>query len=194
MNKEGFLAELHRALGRMAESEKKEILYDYEEHFRMGAAEGKDEEEISRSLGNPRALGRSYAIESLPDRPEERGGGSASLALRALFASLSLTVFNVIFVLGPFLGLVGAMVGLWAAAAAVALSGVAVALAVPLWALLPFLPRLSVLQGFFFFFSGTGVASLGLLSVIGMWKLSLLFARATVAYVKLNARIVAPRR
>jgi len=193
MKKEDFLSQLHRALGRMSESEKKEILYDYEEHFRMGAVEGKGEEEICRSLGSPRALGRSYAIESLPDRPEE-GHGSATLALRAVLASVSLGFFNIVIVLGPFLGLVGVMIGLWAAAAAIALCGAAVVLAVPLWPMLPFLPGLSVLQGFFCFFTGTALAALGLLAVIGMWKLSLLFVRATVAYVKFNARIVAHRK
>lgn len=192
MNRKDFLSQLHRALGRLSESEKKEILYDYEEHFRMGLAAGQSEEEIARALGNPRGLGRSYLIEALPDRPE--GGRSGSLVFRAVLASVSLSFFNLIVVLGPFLGLVGVLIGLWAAAGSIALSGAAVVLAVPIWSAIPFLPHLSVLEGFFCFFSGVFLASAGLLAVIGMWKLSLLFARATLAYVKFNARIVAPRK
>ena len=39
-----------------------------------------------------------------------------------------------------------------------------------------------------------GVAALGVLAVIGMWKLSLLFIRMVAAYVRFNARLVARRR
>ena len=44
MNKEGFLFELKRSLRVMSEEERRDVLSDYEEHFRMGAAEGTSEE------------------------------------------------------------------------------------------------------------------------------------------------------
>jgi uncharacterized membrane protein len=194
MNKEKFLTELKRSLGRMSEVEKGDVLYDYEEHFRMGAAEGKSEEQIAEALGNPRAIGKSYAIDALLEEPKGGGGVTATSVLRAIFASISLTFFNIIVVLGPFFGLVGVMIGLWATAASLALSGVAV-LVSPIAALIvPGLFTLAGVNAAFLLFAGIGVAGLGLLAVIGMWKLSRLFVQATAAYVRFNARIMMRRK
>jgi len=194
MNREKFLAELKAALGRMPESEKREVLADYEEHFRMGMAEGKDEEQIAASLGNPRLLGKSYAIDALLEEPKGGGGVSAVSVLRALFASISLTFFNLIFILGPFLGLVGVMIGLWAAAVSLPLAGVAT-LVSPLAALAaPGLFALSGISTAFLVFAGIGVAAIGLLAVIGMWKLTRVFVLMIAVYVKFNARIVTRRK
>lgn len=194
MTKDRFLADLKRALGGMTETERREVLYDYEEHFRMGLAEGKAEEQISRSLGNPRVIGKSYAIDALLEESKEGGGVTAASVLRAVFASMSLTFFNIIFILGPFLGLVGVMIGLWAAAVSLGLAGVAVFLS-PLAALIT--PRYVTLAGMnpaFLLFAGIGVAGLGVLAVLGMWKLSGLFGQMIAVYVRFNARIVTRRK
>jgi uncharacterized membrane protein len=194
MNKEKFLSELKAALGRMSEEERREVIYDYEEHFRMGTADGKTEEQIAQSLGNPRAIGRSYAIDALLEEPKGGGGVTATSVLRAVFASVSLTFFNVIFILGPFLGLVGVLIGLWATAVALAASGVGVVL-FPIGALVA--PGLFSMVGMnlaFVIFAGMGVAGLGLLAGIGMWKLTQLFVRGTAAYLRFNARIVTRRK
>ncbi len=194
MNREKFLSELKAALGRMSEEERREVVYDYEEHFRMGTADGKTEEQIAQSLGNPRVIGRSYAIDALLEEPKGGGGVTATSVLRAVFASISLTFFNVIFILGPFLGLVGVLIGLWATAVALAASGVGVILS-PIAVLI--VPRWVTLDGMgpvFFVFAGIGVAGLGMLSGIGMWKLTQLFVRGTAAYLRFNARIVTRRK
>ena len=198
MTRQQFLDQLRSALGRMSEQERREILADYEEHFRMGAAEGKTEEAIAASLGNPRLLGRSYAIDAILDttsdgKPSGSAPGAAAV-LRAVFASISLGFFNVIFILGPFLGVVGVLVGLWAAAFSIAVSGLAVVLS-PLAAL--FVPRFVDLGGlspFFLVFAGIGLAGLGVLAGMGMLALTKLFGRGTAEYVKFNARIVTRRR
>jgi uncharacterized membrane protein len=197
MTREQFLADLKRALSGMSDTEKREILYDYAEHFRMGAADGKSEEQIARALGNPRLLGRSYRIDSLLEEPSDGGGVKAGSVVRAVFASVSLTFFNLIFILGPFLGLVGVMIGLWAVAVALPLSGVATVLASVLYGIAPFFRGYISLGGVnpaVLFFAGIGVAGLGLLSVLGMWKLSGLFIQMTAAYIRLNARVVTRRR
>jgi uncharacterized membrane protein len=194
MTQERFMAELARSLGRMTEAERKEILYDYEEHFRMGLADGKGEEEIARSLGNPRVLGKSFEIDALLEAPSSGAGVTAASVMRAIFASLSLTFFNVIFVLGPLLGLVGGMLGLWAAAISLPLAGLA-ALLFPFAALIaPGYFSLAGMNAAFIFFAGVGVAGLGVLAVIGMWRVSRLFVIMIAAYVRFNARIVTRRR
>jgi len=194
MNRERFLFELKRSLGRMEESEKREILSDYEEHFRMGLSEGKSEEQIADLLGNPRILGKSYAIDSLLEEPKEGGGVTAASVVRAVFASISLTFFNVIVVLGPFLGLVGVMIGLWATAVALPLSGIAIVLAPVAALIVPSFFSLSTMSPAFLVFAGIGTAAVGVLAVIGMWKLSRLFVRVVAAYVKFNLRIVTRKR
>jgi uncharacterized membrane protein len=188
MNKEQFLSQLRRSLSGIPEQEKKEILYDYEEHFRSAVENGQEEEEIARSLGNPRILGRSYRIENLLDK--ERGGQRASNILRAVFASLSLGFFNVIITIPLFAGLFAGLAGLWAGAVSLAVAGVAVIVGVILQPLLPAFISLEGLSIAFLIFSGLGIAALGLLAVIGMWKLSQLFFRMTAGYVQFNVRII----
>jgi uncharacterized membrane protein len=194
MNRSTFLAELKAALGRMQESEKREVLADYEEHFRMGTAEGKSEEQIAASLGNPRLLGKSYTIDSLLEEPKDGSRVSAVSVLRALFVSISLGFFNLIFILGPFLGLAGVMIGLWAVAVSLPLSGAAAVVGTLVALVAPALYGFSGLNPAFLVFAGIGVAALGLLAVIGMWKLSRLFVLMIAAYVKFNARIVTRRK
>jgi uncharacterized membrane protein len=193
-DKERFLDELKHALGRMSDADQREILYDYEEHFRMGCEEGKSEEEISRSLGNPRVIGKSYSIDALLEMPKEGGGVTAASVLRAVFASASLTFFNIIFVLGPFLGLVAVMIGLWAAAASLPLSGIGLFFSPVAALVVPAYFTIGGMNPAMLLFAGIGLAAVGLLAVIGMWKLSLLFVRMIAAYVKFNLRIVTRRR
>ena len=188
MNKEEFLSQLRRSLSGIPEEEKKEILYDYEEHFRSALENGQEEEEIARSLGNPRVLGRSYRIESLLDK--ERGGNRASNIMRAVFASLSLGFFNVIITIPLFAGLFAGLAGLWAGAISLGVSGVAVIVGAILQPLFPAFISLGALSIPFLIFSGLGISALGLLSVIGMWRLSRLFFRMTAKYVQFNVRII----
>ncbi len=194
MNKERFMAELRRCLGAMKEAERTEVLYDYEEHFRMGAADGKTEEQIAASLGNPRSLGASYAIDTLLEMPKEGGAVKAASVVRAVLASVSLTFFNIIFVLGPFLGLVGVMIGLWAIAPALAFSGVALFFAPLAGAILPAWISMGGLNPAFLMFAGVALAGLGVLFAIGMWQLSRLFVKMIAVYVRFNARVVTRRK
>jgi len=194
MTREQFLSELKHALGRMSDQEKSEIVYDYEEHFRMGAAEGKRDEDVAKSLGNPRILGKSYAIDALLEEPRAGEGVRAGAVLRALFASASLTFVNIIFVLGPFLGLVGGMIGLWAAAVSLPIAGVSAALSPLALLVIPAYVSLGGLHPAFVLFAGLGLAGIGLLAVLGMWKLSELFVQMTAAWVRFNIRIVTRRK
>lgn len=57
MNKEQYLNKLKNML---PEYESQEILNDFEEHFTTGLQEGKTEQEIIESLGNPMEIAKEY--------------------------------------------------------------------------------------------------------------------------------------
>jgi uncharacterized membrane protein len=194
MNREQFLSQLRKALGRASETDKREILGDYEEHFRVGIAEGRSEEEIAKALGNPTAIGRAFQIETLADNT--RAGWKVADVFRAVFASISLGFFNIIVVLGPFLGLVGVLIGMWTVVAALGLSGIgSIAGAVAG----PFLQgvlgtSLTVGNVLFLLFAGIGAAALGVLAAIGMAWVTRWFFLITARYVTFNARIISGRK
>ncbi len=194
MRREQFITELKKGLGRASESEKREILADYEEHFRMAAADGRTEEQTAQALGNPRVIGRSYRIDAMLEESREGGAAGARAVIRAVFASLGLTLVNAIFVLGPFVGLAGAMLGLWAAAVSLPLAGLAAAVSPVALLVAPRFVSLGGVSPVFLVFAGIGVAALGVLAVIGMAQLSRLFIRMVAAYVRFNARMITRRK
>ncbi len=56
MNKEEFLEQLEERLVGIPKEDKREILQDYEEHFRVGKKKKRTEEEIAKSLGDPKEI------------------------------------------------------------------------------------------------------------------------------------------
>ncbi|GFZ30305.1 hypothetical protein CSC2_08310 [Clostridium zeae] len=60
MRKDEFMREMEVNLDKVSESERKEILYDYEEHFRIAKENGKADEEICMELGDPKEIANSY--------------------------------------------------------------------------------------------------------------------------------------
>ncbi|MCX6344133.1 MAG: DUF1700 domain-containing protein [Armatimonadetes bacterium] len=189
MNREQFLSQLRLNLGNMPDADKQDILFDYEEHFRIGLTDGKSEEQIAESLGNPRVIGNSYRIDAMLSLPKEGGDITAASVSRAVFASISLTFFNIIFVLGPFFGLLGVLFGMWATAVSLTLAGVGLAVS-PIWpGAIQFIAN-PLLNGAFVLFSGIGIAALGVLASIGMSVLTKWFFIGVAVYVKFNARII----
>ncbi|NCN86279.1 DUF1700 domain-containing protein [archaeon] len=63
MNKKEFLQELKEHLIGLKEEDVKEILEDYEEHFRIGKRKKRKESEIAKSLGNPKEIAREVRRE-----------------------------------------------------------------------------------------------------------------------------------
>jgi uncharacterized membrane protein len=194
MKQEQFLTQLRKTLGRTPEADRREILADYEEHFRVGISEGRTEEEIARALGNPTAIGRAFQIEMLADNT--RTGWKPADVFRAVFASISLGFFNIIVVLGPFLGLVGILIGMWAVVAALGIAGIggiAGAVAGPfLQSPLGF--SLTVGNVLFLLFAGIAAAALGVLAAIGMAWVTRQFFVLTARYLTFNARIISGRK
>ncbi len=64
MRKNDYLALLNSHLAGLPENEKVEIILDFEEHFSVGLAKGKTEEEICEDLGDPVKNAEQYVLGS----------------------------------------------------------------------------------------------------------------------------------
>jgi hypothetical protein len=75
VNKEEFMREIEKALDKISEAERADILYDYEEHFMIGKENGKTEEEICLELGSPKEIANNYLLnhtnENIQDDTKE---------------------------------------------------------------------------------------------------------------------------
>ena len=101
MDKEEFLEILRSQLRNIQGKDLTEILQDYEEHITIGIEEGREEGELIKSLGDPNELAKQINADYHIKKAETTT--SASNILRAVYASIGLGLFNVIFVLGPLL-------------------------------------------------------------------------------------------
>ncbi len=187
MNKREFLQHLSRLLSRLPKEEREDILADYEEHFAAGLEAGKTEEQVAKDLGSPETIARNFSADyAIKEAEENRSAGNM---LRAVIAIISLGFFNLVFVLGPFIGLLAILFAFTVTGFAIAAAGVAVVVSAVLSPVLPwavnagFHPLVAALVG-------TGLVSLGLIILIGDFFLARLFYSATIKYLKLNVKII----
>ncbi len=191
MNKTTFMQTLYSNLYGIPENERNEIMYDYEEHFRMAKEQGRTEEDTTNSMGDPIQIARQFKADySLNIASSNK---SSSNLLRAVFATCALGFFNLCFVIGPFFGVVGVLIGLYGAAIGLTFSGIAAFIA-PL--LQPFVSGLvnigntgyplNVIGSLVLSSAGIGLACLGLLFfILNIW-LTKGFYKLTVKYLKWN--------
>lgn len=191
MNRSEFINNLRKSLVNIPAEDKEDIIYDYEEHFRLGVENGRTEEEIAKSLGEPRAIAKQYLANYTLEKAQE--SATAGNVFRAVFATVSLGFFNLIFVLGPFMGIVGVIIGFFAAALGITVAGIAVVIAIPLAPVLPEIIHVTpVVTGnpAAFIAAGAGLTCFGILFGIGVWYLTKYFYLITIRYLKLNIKLI----
>jgi uncharacterized membrane protein len=187
MTKQEFMVELSRLLGQIPREERQDILRDYEDHFAAGLEAGQTEAEIAQALGSPDTIARNFTADYAVKTAEENR--SAGNILRAVVAIISLGFFNLVFVLGPFLGLLGVLFALVVAGFVMVAVGVSLVLAGVFSPVLPITLGISA-HPLVAALTGTGLASLGLLVLIGDFYLAKVFYGLTIQYLKLNLRII----
>ena len=187
MTKNEFLNQLKSLLKNIPEEDMNEILYDYEEHFRLGMEEGKSEEEVCVSLGDVKLIARQFKADVTIKQAERNT--STGNTFRAVLAALGMGFFNTVFVVGPFFGIVGVLIGLFAAAAGIIASGVGILIALILAPVFPSYIAMDVNE-IFAFFTSIGITCLGLLFLIGDCYLAKYFYGATVRYLRWNIEII----
>lgn len=179
MTKDQFLKELHSSLKRLSSAERQDILHDYEEHFAIGLEAGKTEEQIAASLGSPNQI----AKELLAEFHLEKAEATATTAniIRAVWAAIGLGFFNLVIVLGPFIGLVGVIFAGWAASIGF--------ICTPLLVLANAVINPSAFKWFDIFFS-MALCGAGIFIAIGMYFATKAIAKGFVRYLKFNVTLV----
>ena len=192
MTKKEYLKKLENALTGLPYSEIKDVLSDYEEHFDAGLSAGRSEDELTKSLGEPRNIAKQIKAVSKIEKAEKNV--SVANIFRAILATAGLGFINLIFVVGPFMGLVGILIGMFCAAIGVISAGVVSTVASIVFTAAPnlavnYFGEVGALPAAGIFF-GIALACFGLLFIIGCGYAAKWFYLLTVQYLKFNARII----
>jgi uncharacterized membrane protein len=196
MNKREFLHILEMSLSDFTDEEKREILYDYEEHFRIGEQNGKSEAELIKELGDPNNIANQYRTSNYKENSEipKNNKEEDRPIIISMIAVCGLLLFNLMFIFGPFIGIVGVIIALYAGTIALILGGIAMTfgmLLTPFFSLYISLPNgFSCLAMILF---GIGTVALGLLFLIGMYYVGTYFYKGTVKYINWNLKIIKGR-
>ncbi len=82
-----YLQALSRALSRLDQSEREDILADLREHFEIGLSQGKTEKQIATELGDPNSIARLYtAVSATATAEKTKKPGDAFRMVGATFA------------------------------------------------------------------------------------------------------------
>lgn len=181
MNKKEFLHILKSQLKGIPEEDIQEIVADYNEHFDVGLSQGRNEEEIARSLGQPKVIAKELRANFLVNQANE--SFSVGNFFNALLATIGLGFFNLVFVLGPFLGIFGAIVGLIVSSVAIVFTGL-VLIITSFWSGNIVLMMLL----------GIAMICLGLILTILLIKGCMWFFKMTIRYLQANIDIIKKRR
>jgi len=191
LNRVDYLSKLEKLLNHLPKEEKDDILYDYEEHFRFGIESGKSEGDIASSLGSPESIAKQYRASYMIDIAEK--DSSTSNIFRAIFAIVSLGFFNIVFVLGPFVGIVGGLIGLFAASIAITIAGMSMFVGIifkPLLGNLVNMPIIFTSNIAGTIFLSIGITALGVLFFVGISYLGKFIYKLTIKYLKFNLNLI----
>ncbi|OXM14880.1 HAAS signaling domain-containing protein [Paenibacillus herberti] len=184
MTKERYLKELWTHLSPVPERIRRDWMFDYEEHFRLAAEHGQSEEEAAAELGDPRFIAKEMLLGHRVAEAQSSGGSLRSVS-RAVFAAVGLGFFNLVFVLGPYIALMGLLFALWAVSVALVLAA------------FPILYEGYFGDAFefqFAIFAAMITVGLGLLLGATAYKLTRGFLRLTLKYLQANTRMLKGRK
>lgn len=198
MDKNSFLKQLSERLRHLPENERKDILYDYEQHINEAVLNGETEDQVVGKLGSPELIARQFAASKVIREAEVNK--STGNVLRAVIATLGLGLMNLIFIVGPFFAILGCLIGFAAAGLAFVVSGVAIAgsglfglLGGNLNWVIHAGTSLSFHQDYFslgLLGAGVSVGAFGGLFTMATFWLSQAFYKVTIQYLKVNMRII----
>lgn len=175
--KEEYIRVLTELIMPLPEQERSEILYDFQEHFNMGEAEGKSEMDIISELGSPPEIARDILANYHLDRAES--DRSVSNITKAVFASISLSLFNLIFFVGPLIVVLGIYIGLCLLSVAFIIGSIGFLIFI----------MADFSQILFKLFCSLASGGIGVLLGISMKYLGISIYNGLLKYIKMNVRI-----
>jgi len=182
MTRQAFMARLLEGLRGLPPTTQAEIVADYNNHFKEGAAAGRSEADVAAGLGDPGRLARELRAEAGMKRWEvER---SAASGASAVFAILGLGALDILILLPILMGVGGTIFGLGVAVLALFFAGGVVFAAGPFTGV-PGGPAAAILAGIGLM---TGAASLG--AVLSIVTIGLV--NALVWYGRLHYQLIKP--
>lgn len=188
MTKDKWLERLKKGLSGLTKDEIEEIMADYNEYFYDAMEKGRTEDEITNSLGDPIKLAKQLKADSRIKTAQ--ANMNVKNMAKAVFAIVTLSIFNIIVMVGPIMAIIGIIFGFAVAGVGIlgggiisffgillfgssALAGLGFALTMPL----------AILLGLFL--SSLGIMILILDFWLGRWTFNVL-----VKYFKFNFDIV----
>ncbi|MFB5189473.1 HAAS signaling domain-containing protein [Alicyclobacillus fastidiosus] len=176
MASRAFLDELNKLLRKLPYDDRKEILYDYEEHIRIAAEQGITDGELLKRLGDPKTIAKAIMAEYYLGLADETR--SPTSIFRAIAASVSLGFFNFIIVFPP----------------TIAFLAVFLVLYIVSWVLLlsPIFGVYCLIQGYGWSAVFASLLTLGIgifLFMASSWTLKKIFTQWIGRYLKFNIRI-----
>ena len=191
MNRNEFINVLRKQLEKLPKSEVDEIIFDYEEHFNIGLQDDREESEIASSLGDPymiaKELQANYKI-TLAQTDE-----TVNNVFQAVIATLGLGFLNLVFVLGPFIGITAAIFSLFISGFAILVSGILIIVGgffvnqYPDYISLPTDIWINV-------FLGIGMMSLGITFILVIKYIAQVFMKLIMKYLNFNINVIKNRR
>lgn len=179
MNKATYLSTLESYLQRISEAEKKDIMQDFEEHFTIGLMEGKSEEEIAAALGSPQLIAKellaNYHLEQATTKT------STGNMFRAVWATIGLSFFNLIVVLGPFLALASIIFSGWVTGGTLMIAPILAA-----FKYIIFPPSFELFE----LFLSIAMSGLGIFILLGMYYATKYAYKGFIHYLAFNAKVV----
>lgn len=183
MKKKTFLKQLEEELSSLPQDDIDDIIEDYNEYFAEGKKDKRTEEDLVKGLGNPKQLAKNLKAEYHIKKAKE--GPSVKNILKAILASVSLGLFNIIILLGPVIAAFAVIISLYAVIFSLFVASVAVfAVSFPI----TFLS--SVIVGIAVFFASIALVSVAVLLLLAVNFITKYFLKGLVAYMKLNIKIV----
>ena len=186
MNRDDFLKQLRQSLYGLSEEEIQDIILDYEEHFQIALSKGKTEEEISKELGNPRDIANNYINSATGTTREETIVSNSNNNSRKFVLLALLGIFNLIIVLGPYIGIIGILLGFFGLGIGFFFAGIGILFGVPFMAL----GSIGQFHGLTVIAFCIGFMGLGVLVVLlGVYLAKLLY-KLTMKYIQWNIDVI----
>lgn len=164
-------------------SEKKDILQDYDDHFKIGEIDGKTEQDVVLELGSPLAIAQNRLGDRqlVDDQTRAPLYHRKSNPFRAVFLVIVLVFFNLIIVVGPAIGLFAVWISGWVVSISFTLA--------PAFWIFSFINQ-SVIDVAAEFFVVLTMTSIGVLIGLAMIPISKFSYKIVKGYLKWNVRLI----